>query len=57
MRTFQGIEWISRHSECLQVLLNGSMVVIWVAYLQVSLVSPRRQGAAKFSSNLSAGPA
>jgi len=56
MRTFQGMfEWISRHSDTLQVLLNGSMVVIWVAYLQVFLVSLRRQRRSEILINLSVG--
>ena len=47
--------WISQHSDTLQVLLNGLMVVIWVAYLQVFLVSLRRQRRSEILINLSVG--
>lgn len=37
------LEWISQNSDTLLVALNGLMVIIWVAYLQIFLISFRRQ--------------
>ncbi|MBS1303458.1 hypothetical protein [Loktanella sp. SALINAS62] len=48
-------EWIAQHSELLNVLLNGLMVVIWVAYLQIFLVSFRRQQRTDIIINMGAG--
>ena len=47
--------WISQNSDVLQVVLNALMVVIWVIYLQIFLVSYRRQRRASILINLGAG--
>jgi hypothetical protein len=49
------IHWIHQNSDFLQVVLNGLMVVIWVIYLQIFLVSYRRQGRASILINLGSG--
>lgn len=36
-------QWLTQHGTGLQVLLNGLMVLIWIAYLQVFLIGFRRQ--------------
>lgn len=48
-------DWISHNSEMLQVMLNGMMVVIWIAYLQIFFVSFRRQQRSKILINMSVG--
>ena len=49
------LHWISEHSSALQVILSGLMVVIWIAYLQVFLISFRRQHSPDILINLGAG--
>lgn len=49
------MSWISEHSAALQVILSGLMVAIWIAYLQVFLVSFRRQHSPDIMINLGAG--
>lgn len=49
------MHWVSEHSSALQVALNGLMVLIWIAYLQVFLVSFRRQHRPDILINLGAG--
>ncbi|SDW67536.1 hypothetical protein [Roseicitreum antarcticum] len=38
------IEYISTHAQALNVLFNGTMVLIWTLYFQVFLVNHLRQG-------------
>jgi hypothetical protein len=49
------VDWVSQNSEFLQVLLNALMVVIWIVYLQIFLVSFRRQQRTDILINLGAG--
>ena len=47
--------WITQYSDVLQVVLNAVMVVIWMIYLQIFLVSYRRQRRADILINLGSG--
>jgi hypothetical protein len=49
------IHWIDQNSDFLQVVLNALMVLIWVVYLQIFLVSYRRQRRANILINLGSG--
>jgi hypothetical protein len=49
------LHWITQNSDFLQVVLNALMVLIWVIYLQIFLVSYRRQGRADILINLGSG--
>jgi hypothetical protein len=49
------IDWISQNSDMLQVVLNAMMVVIWIVYLQIFLVSFRRQQRSEILINMGAG--
>ncbi|MFO7853660.1 MAG: hypothetical protein R6V44_00230 [Paracoccaceae bacterium] len=49
------IEFISQNSEALQVFINSIMVVVWVAYLQIFLVSFRRQQRSEILINIGGG--
>lgn len=48
------IEFLSRYSEILNVLLNAAMVIIWVVYLQVFTVNHLRQARAVLHIDLGA---
>ncbi|MDX5402399.1 MAG: hypothetical protein LPK02_09525 [Rhodobacterales bacterium] len=48
------IEFLSRYSDILNVVLNAAMVVIWVAYLQVFTVNQLRQARAVLHIDLGA---
>lgn len=49
------LHWISSNSEWLNVVANWTMVLIWIAYLQVFLRSFRRQTLPKIVINRAAG--
>jgi hypothetical protein len=49
------VNWITQNSDFLQVVLNALMVGIWVIYLQIFLVSYRRQSRADLLINLGSG--
>ncbi|GGL80932.1 hypothetical protein [Wenxinia marina] len=49
------MEWLGRHGSALQTLFSGSMVVIWIAYLQVFLRNLQRQRRADILINMGAG--
>ncbi|MFZ3584825.1 hypothetical protein ACOI1H_22120 [Loktanella sp. DJP18] len=55
MRGAKMMDWLSTHSDALQVLLSAIMVVIWVAYLQVFLLSFQRQQRPDILINMGAG--
>ena len=46
---------ITQNSDFIQVVLNALMVVIWVIYLRIFLVSYRRQVRAEILINLGSG--
>ncbi|MGR3821839.1 MAG: hypothetical protein ACU0A5_04600 [Salipiger marinus] len=48
-------EWLSTHSDALQVMLSGLTALIWIVYLQVFLVSFRRQRRPEIIISLGAG--
>src|SRR5690554_2505690 len=47
--------WLNAHSSGLQTLFSGAMVVIWIAYLQVFLISFQRQHRPDIMINMGAG--
>ena len=49
------ISWISQNSDWLQVVLNASMVIVWLVYLQVFLSGFRRQRRSDILITLGAG--
>ncbi|MEB3422101.1 hypothetical protein ACFSDD_22590 [Salipiger marinus] len=49
------LEWLSRHSDALQVIMSGVTAGVWVVYLQVFLVSFRHQRRPEIIISLGAG--
>ncbi|WMT92801.1 hypothetical protein [Pelagibacterium sp. H642] len=49
------LQWISDNSEVLNLVANWAMVLIWIVYLQVFLLSFRRQTLPKIVINRAAG--
>ncbi len=49
------LDWISRNSEVLNVVLNAGMLAIWMSYLQVFVSSYRRQTRAGILINMGSG--
>ena len=50
-------EWISDNSETVNAVSSVAMLLVWIAYLQVFLISYRRQVRPKIVINRAAGSA